>query len=352
MHPITFAAMSCISRFPLFFACIGLLLSACSTARLSGTFDPKNEPPVPDYSNPNHWAALPQKADAADRTPCPDAVNRQDSAAVDVFFIYPTTYTGSRRRERNWNASVDDEAVNRKTDSTTILFQATIFNGAGRVFAPRYRQAHLDAFFTRDKKSAGQALDLAYSDVLAAFQYYLDHWNQGRPFIIAGHSQGGRHGMFLLRDKIENTPLEKQLVAAYLVGWPVREDFFRKIKPCQTPKATDCYCTWRTWERKFALKHSYDKAVVCTNPLTWTTTPGEYAPRSLNRGAVLRTFCVTYPNLCDAEVYDGILLCTKPKFPGSIFFRRKNYHIGDLNLYYFNVRENAEMRVKAYLNDE
>ena len=344
----TFAIMFCPMRFPLFFALAVALFGACKSARPTLAFDPGQTPPAPDYADLHNWAAHPGKTDPADRTPGPEIRDHQDSAAVDVFFLYPTTYTGSRRQERNWNAAVADEAVNRKTDSTTILYQASIFNGAGRVFAPRYRQAHLHAFFSGDKKSAQQALDVAYTDVKAAFQYYLDHWNQGRPFIIAGHSQGGRHGMFLVRDLVENTPLEKQLVAAYLVGWPVKAGFFQHLKPCASPNDAGCFCSWRTWEREFGLRHASEDDVICTNPLIWTTAEGQFAPRALNRGAVLRKFSVTYPGLCDAEVYRGILLCTKPKFPGSIFFRRKNYHVGDLNLYYFNVRENAAARAAAF----
>jgi hypothetical protein len=195
---------------------------------------------------------------------------------------------------------------------------------------------------------ADEALNVSYADVRAAFLYYLEHWNNGRPFIIAGHSQGGRQSMYLLRDMIENTPLEQRLVAAYLIGWPVKTGFYQHLKPCKTPDETGCFCTWRTWERNFGLKHAFENDVICTNPVLWTIEEGQYAPKSQHRGAILRKFGVVYPNLCDAEVYKGILLCSKPKFPGSFFFRRKNYHIGDLNLYYFNVRENAIERVRAF----
>lgn len=340
--------MSSLIRLFLFFTPIVLVLQACGSARPSTVFNPAQVPSAPDYADRSNWAALPEKNDPADRTPCPDIPDRQAESAVDVFFLYPTTYTGSRKQERNWNAAADDAAVNRKTDSTSILYQASIFNGAGRVFAPRYRQAHLHAFFSRDKSSSAQALDTAYADVKAAFAYYLEHWNEGRPFILAGHSQGARHAMYLLRDQIENSALANLLVAAYIVGWPVKQDFLKKLKPCEQPEETNCFCSWRTWERKYGLGHAFERNVVCTNPLTWTTEEGKYAPRSMNTGAVIRSFCVTYPALCDAEVYNGILLCSKPKFPGSIFFRRKNYHVGDLNLYYFNVRQNAQARAAAF----
>ena len=330
-----------------------LALGACKTTLPTGVFDPAKVPPAPDYSNLKNWAAHPDKSDPADRTPCPDVRDEQAGRPVDVFFLHPTTYTGSRRFEKHWNADVNDERVNTKTDESTILYQASIFNGAGRVFAPRYRQAHLRVFFgQKDKKSAQAALDLAYEDTKAAFLYYLEHWNQGRPFIIAGHSQGARHAMFLLRDLIEGTKYEKQLVAAYLVGWPVRSDFFKSLPPCNDPSQTDCYCTWRTWERNFGLERLTQNPddIVCTNPLSWTTAEGARAPKSANKGGVLRKFCAVLPQVTDAEVHNGYLLCLKPKFPGSFLLRTKNYHIGDLNLYYFNVRENARARADAYLH--
>lgn len=336
-------------RFLIALAALCMFTAGCGTARPDGSYDLYPPPPAPDYSAIKSWAAHPDISDPADRTPCPEATNWQLTALTDVFFLYPTSYYGRGTQSKTWNAAWDDPKVNSRTDSAAILYQASIFNGAGRVFAPRYRQAHLQAFFTKDKKSAEQALALAYSDVLAAFDYYLKNWNNGRPFIVVGHSQGCVHGMNLIRDRIEGTPLEKQLVAAYLVGWPVKRDFFRSIQPCETPTETGCYCTWRTWERRFGLRKAFEQDVVCTNPLTWSTREGEYAPKSKNQGAILRTFCTVYPELADAEVHQGILLCSKPRFPGSFFFTQKNYHVGDLNLYYYNVRANAQARVAAFL---
>jgi hypothetical protein len=323
------------------------LLQACGSRKPHGAFNPDAVPPAPAYADLRNWAAHPAKLDSADRN-CPDRPDLQEQADVDVFFLYPTTLTGSRRGEGFWNADVADAKLNVKTDRSSILYQASIFNGAGRVFAPRYRQAHIASFYGRDTASAAQALALAYADVQNAFRYYLENENQGRPFIIAGHSQGGLHGMYLLRDLIENTPLEKRFVAAYLAGWPIKNSFFRKIKPCTRPEETGCYCTWRTWERRYGRRKAFETDVVCTNPLRWTTEPGQYVPKTENQGGVVRGFCNTLPELADAEVYKGILLCSKPKFPGSIFFIRKNYHIGDLNLYYMNVRNNARLRADAF----
>ncbi len=348
---VIFARVFSALRFLAISGVYALFAWGCGTARPDGPFDPGTVPPMPDYSKLDNWAAHPGKADAADRTPCPEADDWQKTAQADVFFLYPTSYYGRGTRSKTWNAAVDDPKVNTRTDSASILYQATIFNSAGRVFAPRYRQAHLQAFFTKDKESAEKALIVAYSDVLSAFDYYLKHWNNGRPFVVVGHSQGSVHAMNLVRERIEGTPLQAKLIAAYLVGWPVKRDFFRVVKPCETPTETGCFCTWRTFERRFGLRKAFENEVVCTNPLTWNTHEGEYAPKSENKGAILRSFCVTYPGISDAEVHKGILLCSKPKFPGSFLFLRKNYHVGDLNLYYYDVRLNVQARVKTFLKD-
>lgn len=329
-----------------------LLLCSC-VVRPKGDFDPARVPKAPDYSNIDNWAAHPDKKDPADRTPLPSIADRQSNAAVDVFFLYPTTYTGTNRYETHWNADVADARTNKKTDESSILFQASLFNGAGRVFAPRYRQAHLNVFFNKKKVESGKkALEVAYSDIVAAFDYYLEHWNNGRPFIIAGHSQGALHAMNLLKNKLEGSPLEGRLVAAYIVGWPVAKDFFSSLKPCERPDQTDCFCSWRTWNRQYVMNRKYDPRmnpnIVCTNPLCWSTEEGRHVPKSENKGGVIRPFEKVYPQTTDAEVFKGVVMAEKPKFKGSFFFRRKNYHIGDLNLYYMNVRENARLRTESY----
>lgn len=332
------------------FGALALFFSACAGVKPHGIFNDSKAPLLPDYSNLATWAAHPDKQDPSDQTPCPSLQQNQDSAAVDVFFLHPTTYTGSSKHETRWNADVKDEKTNRKTDQSAILFQASIFNSAGRVFAPRYRQAHLNSFYTKDKQSAQKALDVAYSDIKAAFAYYLEHWNGGRPFILAAHSQGAFHVMKLLRDEIENTPLRQRLVVAYAVGYPLPKDYFKQLKPCESAEETGCYCTWRTFNRKFGLKKAHETTVVCTNPLTWNTQEGVRVPLSANKGGVVRPFCAVYPQIADAEVYKGVLLCQKPRFPGSFLVRSKNYHVGDLNLYYMNVRENAQVRAKVFLS--
>ncbi|MCB0636649.1 MAG: DUF3089 domain-containing protein [Lewinella sp.] len=322
----------------------GLLLLTGCMVNPKGAFTAERVPPVPDYQQDRFWAALPWKDDPADLTPN-GLTDQQEAAGVDVFFIHPTTYTGKRGQD-NWNGPVRDADLNARTLESTIQYQASLFNGVGRVFAPFYRQAHLQAYFTKDTLSARRAFDLAYSDVRAAFRHYLRHHNQGRPILIASHSQGTTHARRLLQEFFDGKPLYNQLVAAYIVGLPVYETDFTSIPPCQTEEQTGCFCTWRTFRRGTEAPEP-DPTVVVTNPLRWTTEQ-TYAPDSLNLGAVLRPFDTLRPGATDAQVQGPILVSRRPSFPGSWLLLTRNYHVGDLNLFYQNIRENARLRARAF----
>lgn len=330
------------------FLLVSILVSACAVVP-RGSFSSEMLPP-PDYSRETYWAALPTMKDSADAVPVAGWRDEQATAPVDVFFLHPTTYT--RRAKRHaWNADVNDPPLNLKTDRTTIRYQASLFNGAGRIYAPRYRQAHLHCFFTkRNLSEAKAALDLAYEDTREAFQYYLRYFNQGRPFILAAHSQGTFHAARLLKEEIENTPLAQQLVVAYLPGMPVRAGYFHRIKPCAHPDETDCYCSWRTYRKGYLPKreHFPDEGVVVTNPVTWESTM-PVAARDQQAGAVLRDFRTLMPHLLATEVHDDLLWVSKPRFPWSFLLLTKNYHIADYNFFYADVRQNARERIRAYL---
>jgi hypothetical protein len=180
-----------------------IILSSCADKIyvVKVNFKDSLVPTAPDYSKAEHWASLPDKADAADSVPIRSGLhNLQSNAAADVFFIYPTTFTHAATNPYQWNADVNDVALNKSTQLGTILNQASIFNGSCRVYAPYYRQAHLYSFYSTNKEDGAQALEIAYADIKSAFEFYLKHFNQGRPIVIASHSQGSYHAERLLKD--------------------------------------------------------------------------------------------------------------------------------------------------------
>jgi hypothetical protein len=352
-----------------------------------GAFDERPPPPAPDYGQRDSWAALPDTEDQADLVPPGAALeDNQADARADAFFIHPTTYYS----RASWNAPVDDEKANAFTDWGTLGGQASAFNGCCRIYAPRYRQATLASFF-RARPNGHQALELAYEDVLRAFTYYMEHFNNGRPFVVASHSQGTRHAVRLLEQVISGAPYRGRFVAAYLIGGRVPVDKFqrtlRNIGPCGTAEELGCVVGWDTYVDGgtstdppdeagywYPTGHEpvHDKRWLCTNPLTWATDEGP-ARAEFHLGAVAMTASegglglfglfsldpATLPKRSlrppivghsGAQCRAGILYIPRPeeKAFNRIVLDGGSYHMYDYGLFYMNIRKNAQDRVAAY----
>lgn len=325
------------------------MLISCSKKNYSTypQYQFKSSTGIPDYSKLDFWAAHPWKWDPSDSVPQPLKESYKQDTSVDVFFIHPTTLTGSNAN--NWNADINDQVLNGRTDFSTILSQASVFNESGRIFSPRYRQANMKAFFISEEESAPY-FDIAYADIKAAFDYYLEHFNGGRPIIIAAHSQGTKHAARLLKEYFEDKILMNQLVCAYLIGMPVPQNYYTGIPVCDNANRTGCIISWRTFKSGYEgpayIGREKNKMIV-VNPLTWTTEEG-LAGKELNKGGVLRKFNTVVPEVVSAQVHGNILWSSKPDMPGKLLLIQKNYHIGDINLFYMNIRENVKQRVAAF----
>jgi hypothetical protein len=332
-----------------------LMINACAPKYhiLNVNFENSSVPSAPDYANKNHWASLPEKMDAADSIPKKSGLkNLQAEALVDVFFVHPTTFTAAPTDLYQWNANVNDAALNRKTQLSTILNQASIFNGSCRVYAPYYRQAHYYSFLTPNRTDAVKALDLAYGDVKAAFEYYLANFNAGRPIVIASHSQGSVHAERLLKEFFDGKALREKLVVAYLVGRAFKPDSFTDILPTERPDETGVWASWNTFTRGF-MPDSYDhyfKGSVSTNPMLWNSSDA-FAGKELNAGGVGYHFTFV-PNAVDAQNHQHILWINKPYVKGRMFLRTKVWHFADMNLFYMNIRENVALRIDHYYRQQ
>lgn len=330
--------------------CSLFIVSSCSKKSYVQTqnYNLKNAEGRPDYAQLDYWAAHPWKWDPSDSVPLRLKNSIYHDSLVDVFFIHPTSFTDGDAT--GWNASFEDAELNRKTDYSSILYQASVFNEQCRVFAPRYRQAHIRAFSTADAENKKKAFDLAYEDVKNAFEFYLQHWNGARPIIIASHSQGTVHAAKLLKEYFEDKVLKNRLVCAYLIGMPVPENYLTSIPPCRDSLATGCLLSWRTYKRNYVEPYIREEKYmsVVTNPLNWHFQDTSIAPRSMNSGAVLRNFNSVRSGVVDAQIHGNVLWTCKPRFPGSFLIRKKNYHIGDYNLFYVNIRNNVRTRINMF----
>lgn len=311
--------------------------------------DEFNQPFAPDYSDLKYWIAHPETVDFADLVPGRGKLHdEQYSAHTDVFFIYPTAYTGEKYEFHPWFADVNDVKLNKKIAETSIQYKATVFNGSARVFSPLYRQAHNDVFYA-DSTVMEKVLDMAYQDIKRAFEYYLDTWNGHNPIIIASHSQGTTHATRLLHEFFENKLLMRKLVAAYLVGMPVPTDEFEAIPLCEKEDDYGCWMTWNTFKKGY-YPESHPEVFAksaCINPLIWTL-DDTHAHRRDNKGGVLDHYEKIKKHLIDARVHEGMLWVHKPRYFGNFMLTWDQYHEADYSLFYMNVRENVEKRVNTH----
>jgi hypothetical protein len=317
---------------------LALLLSFPSSSIASDgpgqPFDAAAAPAAPDYSLPSSWAVLPEG---------------ERQFPVDVFFIHPTTFDG----DENWNQSLEGENADPKVHAV-MKSQAGVFSSSACLCAPYYRQANLAVLHTAEDSPERQALDVAYADVEAAFNTYMSTWNQGRPFILAGHSQGSELLLWLMERRFGDPALRKKLVAAYLVGWSVTKDDLARyphLKVAATPGETGAIVTYNTQGPNPGYS-IVRKDAVAVNPLTMTVT-GDPAPAERNLGAVFFTEngVLDIPRYTGGRTVNGGFVIPTPSNIGELDAMKINefYHPYDYTFFYRNLKENVKARIQSYL---
>jgi hypothetical protein len=314
----------------------------------------------PDYSKSASWIARPGIPHNAAGW-LPDGVARTAPGKAAVFYIHPTTYLRSDR----WNAPLyEPESGSR--DELFVQSQASAFNGAGEVWAPRYRQAAYGAFLLKSD-DAQEALDLAYADVSAAFDEFLKHVGASQPIILAGHSQGALHLIRLLRDR--KAVLKNRLVAAYVAGWPIDISADLPalgVPACGAPAQTGCVLSWMTfgdppnpwlileeWQKTkgYSGQQRRKADILCVNPIAGTQ--GGAAPQSTNPGTLIPSRDFTTASLARGAVgahCDKGLLIVDGDVPalGPFVLPGNNYHVFDYALFWGAIRRDAERRLAAW----
>ena len=174
--------------------------------------------------------------------------------------------------------------------------------------------------------------------------------SHGRPIIIAGHSQGSKDAQRLLQEFFDGTPLQKQLVEAYIIGYPTHENQFQFLKVSESAGDVGGYISYCTFgqDTKIAdIMPNYLGAVV-VNPLSWTT-DREFVAGTENKGSLSNKSNEIIHIMVGAKNANGWLEIQKPQEGGFVPMVMKNYHIYDYALFYMNIRENVALRIENYL---
>jgi Protein of unknown function (DUF3089) len=294
-----------------------------------------------DYSQAAHWLSLPATIYKA-----------------DVFYLYPTT-SWTKNNSTAMICAIDDSLMMAGA-AQAFSRQATAFDTAANVYSPFYRQ---------DNSSPDHRLNVIAGiptmDATAAFDYYIKHFNQGRPFILAGHSQGANIVCNLLSGYLKANPkVYSRMIAAYVIGGPVTKAFLQAnphLKFATGPDDTGVIISYNTEAGDFTGVNPviYGEVGLVINPITWTRdeTPATTAE---GLGSLFPDNAGVWgkiPQYADAQVdtAKGVLICTsadeaKIAIIDSLSgFPKGVYHSFDYPFYYYNIRQNAANRIQKFL---
>jgi len=307
-----------------------------------------------DYADTSNWLSLPANNDEA----------------VDVFYLYGSQYQKSDDSDANICAI--DNAQMAKGAALAYDRQAVAFETVGNIYAPLYRQADAAYCLSLSEEDKDKLLQgTPKEDVFAAFDYYIEHYNNGRPFILAGHSQGSNMMMYLLSEYMQEHPeIYERMVAAYIIGYSVTDDFLEEnphLKFAQGADDTGVIISYNTEAPTVegANPVILDGALVI-NPVNWKTdeTPAGAAENAgsieLNQdGSVVLNEDGTYMRVMDyadacIDKEKFALICSTADVdtlaPGNSVFGKGVFHSFDYPFYFYNLRENAALRTEKYLN--
>ena len=307
---------------------------------------------APDYSQKECWYKFP--------------VITKD---VDTFYINSTVYMGFGEGDTDY-ATLDNAEL-LEGFAGEYLSNATVYEEATNLFIPYYRQSSLRYASEVQKRTGNldEALSsIPYGDITAALDYYFENCNGGRPFIIAGHSQGSAITRLVLKKYFKEHPdYYKRMIAAYAIGYSITKDdleAYPHLKFATGETDTGVIISWNT-EGKGNVESNFKNAVlfpgaISINPLNWKLDE-TYAPASENLGSLTANE-KGEPEIADIGADAQIVLArgsvvtnAKPEpMPEELakllaeYFGPDGRHENDYTLYYSNIKANVAKRIAAY----
>lgn len=275
----------------------------------------------------------------------------------DLFLICPTVYGGENNE---YNMSLEDTET-KESFLGALNMERGIYEDTCRMYAPYYRQAGLSVY-TMSEEEREPYLETAYEDVRDAFLYYMENENDGRPYIIAGFSQGSDMALRLMKEFLDEEEYSESFICAYMIGWPITQEDIDEcpyLKPAQGESDTGVIISFNSESVDTQTSVIVPDKTLAINPLNWKTdsTP---ATKEENLGACFTDYSGAIvneiPNLtgCYIDPERGTLKVTDvtpQEYPAALdIFEDGVYHIYDYQFFYRNLQENVKVRVDAYLN--
>ncbi|MEZ5246290.1 MAG: DUF3089 domain-containing protein [Acidimicrobiales bacterium] len=223
-----------------------------------------------------------------------------DDAPVDCFYVYPTI-SGDQTPNSDFDPQPEQEIF-------TTRSQAARYGSVCRVFAPVYRQNTLASMTGRVQADEGvDTYAVAYADVLDAFKYYMATANEGRGFVLLGHSQGAGLIANLIAEEIDGVPgIQDQFVTAHILGSSARA--YDTIPGCTEVGEIGCVISYATFREtapppsnSFFGRNDAGPA-LCTNPANLEGSAATTHPEYLfNAGSAAFAGASPFTDPADAE---------------------------------------------------
>jgi len=300
-----------------------------------------------DYSKPEHWLSLHYSA----------------AKEVDVFYIYPTAWQNDPKVPNEKSAPhicrIDNPSM-LIGSKEAFESQATAFETVGNIYAPYYRQLDAGYALSLGIEKRDELLGIPKTDLFAAFDFYIKHYNRGRPYILVSHSQGSVLMNFLLSEYMKTHPeVYSRMIAAYVIGYSITKDFLSKnphLKFAEGPADTGVIISYNTEAPTIeGTSFLVLPGAIAINPITWTR---EEIPATVEQSLGSRIdfngIYVDKLKYADARVDKkrGVVICSvdPSTLPAKTHWAKGIYHTHDYGLYYYNLRENAANRTKKFLN--
>ena len=285
-----------------------------------------------DYSAPECWF---------------EANENSAGQKVDIFYVVPTCiwdYTDSLGEVQH-NMDIFNMEQRRRVNPS-IRLAKNVLSDSCNFFSPYYRQVSMDSWLSLDTAIIEKRFRLAYRDVADAFHYYLNNYNQGRPFILAGHSQGAKAVVELL--KHEMTPeVYHRLVASYIIGYTITREEVKNhpyLRIAEDSTDVGVVIGFNSVTRTEAISPLFKDNVVCINPLNWRTdsTHGT-SEHGFTASIDPSTHTILVTGIDEDKYYIPSVEVLLPK---------GNLHVGEFNLYDKNLRENVLQRIRSFFYED
>lgn len=316
-----------------------------------------NEDKATDYSNKENWMFQ----------------ETNKGKDVDLVYFYPTVTNAPP--EDNYVCPISPEM--KLAANYAFAETGSAFESYTNVFAPYYTQAPIEinpepvsragiditTFDPNDVYCEALRHTQVRTDVYAALDYYFNNFNKGKPFILAGHSQGSAVIKIILEEYMKVHPefLEK-MVAAYVIGFGVEQSYLEEnthLKFAEGETDTGVIVSWNLEGPGTTMSSIllYNGTCKNINPLNWKT-DGTYADKSLNKGKLVQTHYLhswtidkTAGGDAQIDLTRGSLICkTNTDYESNTGFGDKSLHTYDYAEYYANIKENGLKRIEAFLN--